>query len=68
MTGHPPPAGGLAMAGRLTETRLQRLASGSVGGKGLPRLAGCSAVAAGALVLPAAAAPLAVSVVPCAFA
>jgi hypothetical protein len=67
LTGHAVPAGGLAMAGRLTEARLQHLSAGSIGGKGLARLAGCSAVAAGALLLPTATASLAVSLVQCAF-
>jgi Peptidase family M48 len=68
LTGHPLPVGALAMAGRLTEARLQRLSTGSIGGSGLSRLAGSTAVAAGALLLPTASASLAVSVVQCAFA
>lgn len=68
LTGHPLPVGALAMAGRLTAARLQRLSTGSIGGSGLSRLAGCSAVAAGALLLPTAAATLAVSAVQCVFA
>ena len=68
LTGQPLPVGALAMAGRLTAARLQRLSTGSIGGSGLSRLAGCSAVAAGALLLPTAAATLAVSAVQCAFA
>jgi len=67
LTGQPVPAGGLAMAGRLTEARLQRLSTGSIGGNRLSRLAGSSAVAVGALMLPTAAAALAVSLVQCAF-
>ncbi|WP_164704695.1 M56 family metallopeptidase [Blastococcus litoris] len=67
LTGHPMPAAALAMAGRLTEARLQRLSSGSLGASGLSRLAGCSAIAAGALVLPAATAGLAARIVLCAF-
>ena len=67
VTGHSVPLGALAMAGRLTEARLQRLATGTRGGSGFGRLAGCSAVATGALLLPTTAALLAVSAVQCAF-
>ena len=66
LTGHPAPVGALAIAGRLTEARLQRLSAGSIGASGLSRMAGCSTVAAGALLLPTAAASLALSVVQCA--
>lgn len=68
LTGSSLPVGALAMAGRLTEARLQRLSTGSIGGSGPSRLAGSTAVAAGALLLPTAAASLAVSVVQCAIA
>ncbi|WP_051516000.1 M56 family metallopeptidase [Candidatus Blastococcus massiliensis] len=67
LTSHAVPTGGLAMAGRLTEARLQRLTTGSVGANRYSRLAGCSAVAVGALMLPTAAAALVASVVQCAF-
>lgn len=65
LTGHATPMLGLAMAGHLTQTRLARLSSGTVGGNPATRLAGCLAVATGALLLPAAAGWLALNVVGC---
>jgi hypothetical protein len=65
LTGHPVPAGGLAMAGRLTQARLLRLSPGFVSGNRGVRLAGCAAVAAAALLLPAATGWLAVNVLGC---
>lgn len=65
LTGHPLPLGGLAMAGRLTQVRLHRLAADDVD-RGLAiRLTGCAAVAAGALMLPAATGWLAFNVLGC---
>jgi hypothetical protein len=65
LTGHPAPTLGLAMANRLTETRLTRLAVGTVGGGRAVRAAGCLAVGGSALLLPAAAGWLALNVVGC---
>lgn len=65
LTAQPTPAGGLAMAGRLTDVRLSRLASAGSGSNRAVRLAGCSAVAVAALSLPAAAGWLALNVVGC---
>lgn len=65
LTSHPTPAGGLAMAGRLTQARLSRLTTGGSGTNRAARLAGCTAVAVAALSLPAAAGWLALNVVGC---
>ena len=65
LTSHPMPRGGLAMAGRLTQARLSRLATGGSGTNRAVRLAGCAAVAVAALSLPAAAGWLALNVVGC---
>ena len=65
LTAQPTPAGGLAMAGRLTQARLARLASAGSGSNRTVRLAGCTAVAVAALSLPAAAGWLALNVVGC---
>lgn len=65
LTGQPTPAVGLAMAGHLTQVRLKRLTTGSVGATRVMRLAGCTAVAAATLSLPAAAGWLALNVVGC---
>ena len=65
LTGQPTPAVGLAMAGRLTQARLRRLTTGSVGATRAMRIAGCTAVAVAALSLPAAAGWLALNVVGC---
>ena len=65
LTGHPLPLGGLAMAGRLTQVRLHRLAADEVG-RGLAiRLTSGAVVAAGALMLPAATGWLALNVMEC---
>lgn len=65
LTGHPVPAGGLAMAGRLTQARLLRLTAGDPGRHRIVRLTGCVAVAVGALLLPTATGWLAINVVGC---
>lgn len=65
LTGQPAPSLGLGMAGRLTQTRLARLTEDTVRGRRTTRTAGCIAVAAGALLLPTAAAWLALNVVGC---
>lgn len=65
LTGQPTPAVGLAMAGRLTQARLRRLTTGSVGGTRALRTAGCTVAAVAALSLPAAAGWLALNVVGC---
>jgi Zn-dependent protease with chaperone function len=65
LTGHPAPTLGLAMAGRLVQTRLAWLSTGTVGGHPAARLVGCLATATGALLLPAAAGWFAVNVVGC---
>ena len=65
LTGQPVPAGGLAMAGRLTQARLLRLTPGFVSHSRAVRLAGCAAVATAALLLPAATGWLAINVVGC---
>lgn len=66
LTGRRMPSGGLAMAGRLTQDRLARLTRGPIPRKRVLRLAGCAAVAVGALVLPTATGWLALNVVGCA--
>lgn len=65
LAGHPVPAGGLAMAGRLTEVRLRRLSTGHVATARPVRWIGCAGVAASALLLPAATGWLALNVVGC---
>ena len=65
LTGQPAPSVGLAMAGRLTQTRLLRLGTASHGATPTIRVAGCAAVAAAALALPATAGWLMLSVVAC---
>lgn len=65
LAGHPKPSFGLAMAGRLIETRLTRLTTGTVGGNRPLRVLGCLVVAAGALLLPLATGWLALNVVGC---
>lgn len=65
LTGQPTPAVGLAMASRLTQARLRRLATGSVGATRAMRIAGCTAVGVAALSLPAGAGWLALNVVGC---
>jgi Zn-dependent protease with chaperone function len=65
LTGQPTSAVGLAMAGRLTQARLLRLATGSPGAGRTVRLAGCAAVAVAALALPATAGWLMLNVVGC---
>ncbi|CCH87054.1 conserved membrane protein of unknown function [Modestobacter italicus] len=65
LTGQPTPAVGLAMASRLTQARLRRLSTGSVGATRAMRVAGCTAVGVAALSLPAAAGWLALNVVGC---
>ncbi|RBY97536.1 M56 family peptidase [Blastococcus sp. TF02-8] len=65
LTEQPAPSFGLGMAGRLTHTRLSRLAEENVRGRRTARTAGCIAVAASALLLPTAAAWLALNVVGC---
>ena len=65
LTGHPVPVGGLAMAGRLTQTRLLRLTPGFVSHNRAVRLVGCATAATAALLLPAATGWLAVNVVGC---
>jgi hypothetical protein len=66
VTGQASPAFGLAMAGRLTQARLMRLAVGSVGATPTVRLAGSAAVALAALALPAATGAAAAHVLACA--
>ena len=65
LTGHPTPAGALAMAARLTEDRLLRLSTVGPRSNRVMRCAGCVAMALGALLLPAAAGWLTVNVVGC---
>ena len=65
LTGQPTSTLGLAMAGRLTHARLLRLATSGFPANRAVRFAGSSAVAAAALVLPAAAGWLALNVVGC---
>lgn len=65
LTSQPIPAGGLAMAGRLTQTRLTRLTTSGSGANRAVRVAGSAAVAVAALSLPSAAGWLAVNVVGC---
>ena len=65
LTGQPTSAVGLAMAGRLTQTRLLRLATGRSGASQTVRVVGCVAVALAALALPAAAGWLTLNVVGC---
>lgn len=65
LTGQPTSAVGLAMAGRLTQTRLLRLATDSPGANRTVRVAGCAAVAVAALALPATAGWLTLNVVGC---
>jgi Zn-dependent protease with chaperone function len=65
LTGQPTSAVGLAMAGRLTQTRLLRLASGRSSANRTVRATGCVAVALAALALPAAAGWLTLNVVGC---
>lgn len=65
LTSHPMPAGGLAMAGYLTETRLRRLSTGHVAAARPMRWIACAGVAASALLLPAATGWLALNVVGC---
>lgn len=52
LTGQPVPAVGLAMAGRLTRTRLLRLTTAGSETSRTGRLAGCTAIAVAALALP----------------
>ncbi|GAA3164467.1 M56 family metallopeptidase [Blastococcus jejuensis] len=65
LSGHPAPALGLGMAGRLTQTRLSRLSADRVGDHRAMRLAGCAVVALAALLLPGAAGWLTLNVVGC---
>ncbi|GAA4300060.1 M56 family metallopeptidase [Klenkia terrae] len=65
LTGQPTPAVGLAMASHLTQARLTRLTTGSIGASRAMRLMGCTAAAIAALSLPAAAGWLALEVVGC---
>ena len=65
LTGQPTTAIGLAMAGRLTQTRLLRLATGPSRASRTIRVAGSAAVAVAALALPAAAGWLTLNVVGC---
>lgn len=65
LTGQPTSAVGLAMAGRLTQTRLLRLATEHSGAGRAVRVAGCTVVAIVALALPAAAGWLMLNVVGC---
>ncbi|WP_299956529.1 M56 family metallopeptidase [uncultured Modestobacter sp.] len=67
MTGQPVPPFGLAMASRLTELRISRLAtSDPQGARHLLRWPGAAAMAAGTLLLPAATTWLGINVVLCA--
>ncbi|TFV66500.1 UNVERIFIED_ORG: M56 family peptidase [Bacillus sp. AZ43] len=65
LTGQPTSPVGLAMASRLTQTRLTRLTTSSFPANRGGRFAGAAAVAAAALALPAAAGWLALNVVGC---
>jgi Peptidase family M48 len=65
LTGQPAAALGLAMADRLVDVRLERLSAGTVGSRPATRVAGCLAVAIGALLLPVAAGLSAYDVIGC---
>lgn len=64
-TGQPVPTVGLAMAGRLTGTRLHRLATARSGSSRTRRLAGCAAIAVATLALPGATGWLALNAFGC---